>query len=355
MTREIVRQLKESKLKVDLRGATQIVSDSSEFEKDYFKQMVKDADYSPASSGVPNYFTVAWTNKIIEQVVQRTSFLSFATPFQNGDFASTSMSFPTISWQGAVTEYSDLSKGGNTGANANWVNRNVYRMETFVKYGDLDIATMAAGKIDWVAEQREAAAVVLNQQFNQIGFTGVADKQVYGLLNDPGLAAAIPLPASAGTPASSKWKDKTPVEICKDLLLMLNDIIERASANVSISQSNAVTDKIYLLLYPSDMTYLLTPTDQFLKAPIDFIKAFFPNLELIPAMQYLVGDGSAGNKAQMIFEKIAGKDVIGALYTFMLQSHGAVRYASHIEEKFSQSSGGAGVFVPIGIATATGV
>ena len=77
------------------------------------------------------------------------------------------------------------------------------------------------------AKQR-AAATVLDIDGNKFALLGVAGKEVYGILNDPNLPAAITA-AAVGTGDSTKWEDKTTVQIYNDILALFSELVAQSA------------------------------------------------------------------------------------------------------------------------------
>lgn len=308
-----------------------------------------DANFNTPSNGVPAMFTIAWSNEIIRQVTQEFAYKKIADDYQQGGFETNSINFPTLAHSGEVADYGDNVNDGETNLNYNVETIDVIRVQVPVSYGDLEVATFGAAKVDAIAEKREAGAIAMAQKANDIFFNGVAGKRIYGMLNHPNLSPAIALPVGAS--ASAKWSTKTPEEINNDILIMFNDIVVRASNNLTIGD---VTQEMILALTPEDMTYLLR-RNSFGRTPLEYINSSFPGLRIEPAIQYRVGNGSAGNKAQLIINKIANQKVVRNAFTYQLMAHRLVAMMSSYNQKFSAGFAGCALTVPIGVSTATGV
>jgi hypothetical protein len=313
-----------------------------------------DANFNTPSNGTPYLYSIAWSNEIVRQVTQKFAYKELASDYQQGDFITNAINFPTLAHSGEPANYGDNTNDGETNLNVNIETVDVIRKQVPISYGDLEVGNFASAKIDAIAEKREAAAIILAQTGNNIFFNGFAGKRIYGILNHPDLATPIPLPASAAVPTgvgASKWVNKTFEEIVKDLLLMYNDIIARAGNNVNIGD---ISQSMTLATTPEDQTYLLQP-NSFGKTPFEFIKTTFAGLKLVSAIQYRVGNGLAGNKAQLILDKIASQKVVRNGFTYQLMAHRLVANTSSYNQKFSAGYAGAIVTSPIGISTATGV
>ncbi len=310
-----------------------------------------DAVFNTISSGVPNVFTTAWTNEIFTALTQKYAFREIGDDYQQGDFASTTISFPTISNTFDFADYDDFGNKGQTNVNANWEVRDIYQYQTTMSYGDLEQARMGAAKIDVIAQKREAAALGMTQVANNIFFNGKAGKNVRGLLNDVDLNPAIALPVSAANPASSKFKYKTYEEIVHDIILMFNSIVAKAGNNVNIGDR---TQKMKLCLYGEDASFLVQP-NIYGRTALEWINTTFPGLEIVTAQQYFVTTADSGNKAQLIIDKVDNKKVVRSGFSYQFMAHRVVALSKSYSQDFSEGIAGALITLPLGIATATGV
>lgn len=342
---EYLRSGKVQNVRIDLGMDSKYVID----EADMSTLMAMDATFNDASNGVPQALLNVWTNKVVEQITQRFAFTEIATPFQQGDFATPSMTIPTVAMSGAVADYGDFSGQGQSNTNANWERRDVYQGQTWVEYGDLAVARWSGAKLDYISQIRRAGIHIINQTINQIGFfgknVGVANIQTYGLLTDPALNPVITAALNAaGT--SRLWVNKTPVEITADILAMFNDIVAHASNNVWLTADMPMT----LALRPQEQTYLAS-VNQFGLTGLEWVKKTFPRLKIVTAIQYQVGDGLSGNKAQLILDEVNGQKVVQHGFSYQFQAHRLEAYSTYQRQKFSFGDAGAVIFLPLGIST----
>lgn len=338
--------------KVYLPTDTQFIAkDSQELRQAQIALDSGDAVFNTVSSGVPNMFTIAWTNEVFTALTQKYAFREIGDDYQQGDFETTNLSFPTIAQTVETADYDDFSNKGQSNAIANWEVRDIYQYQTTINYGDLEQARMGAAKIDIVAEKREAAALGMTQKANNVFFNGISGKNVRGLLNDTDLNAGIVLPASTGTPASAKWKYKTYEEIVHDVLLMFNSIVKKTGNNITIGDR---TQKMKLCMYAEDASYLVQP-NTYGKTALEWLNMTFPALEIVTAQQYFVTDGDSGNKMQLILDKVGNKKVVRNGFSYQFMAHRVVALSKSYSQDFSAGIAGALLTLPLGVATATGV
>lgn len=109
---------------------------------------------------------------------------------KTGDWTTETSFFPTVEHTGEVSSYGDYNENGSSGANTNFPQRQSYRYQTIVEYGELELERAGLAKLNWVSEQNGAAALAMNKYQNLTYFFGVQGLQNYGLLNDADLTAA---------------------------------------------------------------------------------------------------------------------------------------------------------------------
>jgi hypothetical protein len=310
-----------------------------------------DASFNTPSSGVPAFMTTIYTNQVIKQITQKVAFREIGGDYQQGSLETNSLSFPTIAFSGNVSDYDDKDEPNVSDINLNYENRGVYRYSTSINYGDLEVATLSAAKIDAISLKREGAARKLVLVQNDIFFNGFArGKNIRGLLNDSDLNAAIPSPASVSKPTSAKWKYKEYTEIVNDILLMFNGIVDKLANNVNLDTNTPMI----LCLSPQDQTYLVKP-NIYGRTALDYIKSTFPSIRVVTASQYKLSDADSGNLCQLILDKVNDVDTVSNGFTFQAMYSNTVVGMSSIKQKASTGVAGAIIRLPAAIATMTGI
>lgn len=349
---------------VNLRAADQRYSDEIFIAKNDMEyraalhslhnQIAGDAAvYSPPSNGVLEYYTTVFNNKLIKQILKTTPLRQLTDDWQQGQFGTTDLNVPTISYAGNSQVYADDSGQGGSSINVAWVPRQAVTLQRTLKYGDLTQAQFGMAKIDYVGQMREGLAALTNLDINNIGFRGFDGMNIYGLLNDPSLNAAIVAPASVANPASSLWFYKTYDEIINDIRSMFNSIIQIAGGNADY------TSPCKLGLPPACYTALTKQNALGTQTVEGYCKSVFPGMEIIQVPNYQGTGSPVGsvipNKAQLIMKELAGQPVAYNVFSQLYNSHGVVRLISSYAEKISYTISGAFVALPIGIATITGI
>ncbi len=146
-THEIVNMYKE-KFGIHFNNMNPIVTDSDyEFKN---KALTMDADtfaYNPASSGVPAWYTLVNLNKVVAQLLIKRAYMQIGDPLQQGNFETNNMQYATSALSGQVESYGDFVATTISDNNYTYPTREVYRGQTVIQYGELEVATLSAAKI----------------------------------------------------------------------------------------------------------------------------------------------------------------------------------------------------------------
>ena len=144
---------------------------------------------------------------------------------KKGDWTTPYMKWRVDEMTGKTEPYSDYANGTTSGVNSEWQTRVQYVFQTSITYGDFEVDMSSTAKVNLAASKQRAAANVIDIDQNRFYLLGVAGKEIYGILNDPNLPAAITAGAT-GTGGSTKWADKTTVQIYNDVLALFAQLSE---------------------------------------------------------------------------------------------------------------------------------
>ncbi len=321
------------------------------------KQFNDDA-YSITSQGTPQYLTTIWTNKVFEVITRAKVFEQVSHPFQQGMFGITNIKIMTLSGASNPALYSDYGVQGDSSINVNWIDRQVVNFERMLIYGDLQVAQMSMGKVDYVGRQRTLMLEQIKLHQDAIGFFGYSENmQLFGLLNDPSLNPTLTAGIKAGAPAGSAstlWLYATFFELIADIQSLYGAIVARAGGHLGTDE------KCYLLIPPAVFVNLMTTTAPLGNIPFEqWLKLVFPNMQIIQA-PLLQGTGTpigsvVPNQCVLIFDNIEGQECLLNAFVTLYNSHGVVRLASSYQEKISYVLGGAIISNAIGIQIMQGI
>lgn len=329
-----------------------------EFKRDYRLAM----DAQPALSTDPNSAVPAMLTTFIDPSIYKVLFAptKAAVIFgeaRKGTWIDQTAMFPIVETTGEVSSYGDFNENGRAGANTNWPQRQSYLFQTVPEYGELEIERAGLGRINWVGEVDGSAIQVLTRFQNTSYFFGVQGLQNYGILNDPGLSAAIS-PASKAY-GGVKWINNgqivaTANEIYADIQAIYLQVVNQTDGLVEQDM------KMTLSMSPGSMV-ALTATNSFNVNVSDLLKKNFPNMRVESAVQYGAQSSTnpqgiaAGNEVQLIVEEVEGQKTGYCAYNEKLRSHPIIRALSSWKKKMTAGTWGAIVRQPQNIGQMIGV
>ena len=124
---------------------------------------------------------------------------------RKGDWTTQYAQFPVEEQLGNVTAYSDYGAGISSDVNYEFPTRENFIFETTIKYGMRETDVAAKAQLSYAGSKQLAASGVIARSHNRFYLYGVANKQIYGALNDPNSPASI-TPLSVN--GKSTWAEK---------------------------------------------------------------------------------------------------------------------------------------------------
>lgn len=310
-----------------------------------------------ANAGVPALLTTFIDPDIIEILFAPTKAAEIFGEVRKGNWLEQTAMFPVVESTGEVSSYGDFNNNGRAGVNTNWPQRQSYLFQTIEEYGDLELERAGLARVNWVGEIEKSAANVLNRFANLSYFFGVAGLQNYGLLNDPGLSAALTpaLKAWGGTGWISGGEIKaTANEVYADVQALFLQLVNQTGGLVDANT------KMTLAMSPGSEV-ALTATNAFNVNVADLLKKNFPNLEVKTAVQYGAVSASnpqgvaGGNLVQLIAGEIEGQQTGYCAFNEKMRSFPIKRELSSYQKKVIGGSWGAIVRMPMAISQMIGV
>jgi hypothetical protein len=277
---------------------------------------------------------------------------------RKGTWLDQTVMFPVVEHVGEVSTYGDYAENGHAGANTNWPQRQAYLFQTQKEYGDLEMERAGLGRINWVSELDQAAALVMNKFSNLSYFFGIAGLQNYGLLNDPSLSAAL----TPGTKAAGGqgWftaggvPNATANEVYNDILAIFTQLVKQTAGLVDRET------KMCLALDPASHVALGFVNVYGLVAR-KMLEDEFANLRIETAVQYGLRTASnpqgnvAGNLIQLIAESVEGQETGYCSFNEKMRSGTIVRATSSYKQKVVGGTWGTIIRMPAGIASMVGI
>ena len=318
-------------------------------------RLANDADPQPMlapNGGIPAIVSTFIDPTIVETLFTPSKAVSIlGREEKRGSWAQDSFMIQRIESTGDTVAYDDYSEQGAVQVNNAWEGRDVYRYQTMVTYGELEQERYGLAMLPYAAKKQSAAVQILDQDQNKFYFYGIDGLRNYGLLNDPALPAAIsPLSVTNDSTTVTEWKDKAVVDIYNDILALYQDLVARSKGIVG--DGIQMTDNLVLALSPTSSVYLHKSNEVFGNSAFDMIKKNFPGLRVETAAQYST---DAGELVQLFAEGAMGQDTGFFAYSEKLRAHPLVTGVSSYKQKYSGTSYGAVITMPMLFAQMVGV
>lgn len=320
-------------------------------------------DAFPTLTTDPNSAVMAMLTTFVDPQVYEILFAplkiaDYLGEEKKGDWTTDTAAFPVVEHTGQVSSYSDWSNNGLSAANANWPQRQSYNYQTFVMYGDRELARASKAKLNWVSELDRSAANNLNMYANLTYAYGVRGLQNYGVMNDPNLPAALTPATKANGGVTWYTAGGTPNatanEVYNDILALFNALVQ---ANNGLVDADS---KMTLALGPGPATALQF-TNSFGLNVKKLLEENFKNLRIITIPQFgsqtaANNNGNpAGNLVQLMVESVQGQKSAFVAYTEKLRTFPIVREASGYKQKQMSGTWGAVIRMPVGFQQMLGV
>lgn len=310
-----------------------------------------DADVQPSmapNGGIPAIVSTFIDPEIVRTIFAKQKAVDILGEKKKGSWAQDTMMIQRVEQSGDVVGYDDYSEQGANQVTSHWENRQVYRYQTMVTYGELEQERYGLAMLPYVAEKQRAAAWTLNQAQNKFYFYGVSGLLNYGILNDPDLPAPI---TPATVDGKVLWKDKQVVDIYNDIVLGLYaDLIART--NGSVGDGIDMASPLVLAMSPTSSVYFKRANEVFGNSVEKMVKETFTNLRIEVAPQY---DTDAGELVQMFVETAQGQNAGYCAYSEKLRAHPVITMTSSWKQKHSGTTYGAVVTQPFLFAQMLGV
>lgn len=309
-----------------------------------------DADVQPslpANGGIPAIVSTFIDPEIVRTIFAKQKAADILGEKKKGSWAQDTLMIQRIEQSGDVVAYDDYSEQGGNQVTSQWENRQVYRYQTMVNYGELEQERYGLAMLPYVAEKQRAAAWTLNQAQNKFYFYGVSGLLNYGILNDPDLPAPI---TPATVDGKVLWKDKQVIDIYNDILALYADLIARTKGVVGDGVDMA--SPLVLAMSPNASVWFKRANEIFGNTVEKMVKDTFTNLRIEIAPQY---DTDAGDLVQMFVETAQGQDAGYCAYSEKLRAHPVITMTSSWKQKHSGTTYGAVITQPTLFAQMLGV
>lgn len=306
------------------------------------------ASITTANAGVPSFLLNYVDPEVVRILQAPNEGADILGEKKLGDWTSATVFFPVVENTGMVATYGDENEGAMSDVNLNYPQRQAYKFQTVIKYGDLESDIAAEAKISIVTEKQTSAASTLDKFMDYTYHFGVAGLQNYGLLNDPNLPAALTATtktSTGGTTWGSTGAFASPNEIFNDFQILFNDLVTRSNGRIKSK------DELTFACSPSREAALLS-TNAFGLSAMKLLKDAFPNLKVKSSARYTV---SSVEHVQLIADKFDAKQSGYCAFTVKMRDHRVVPGLSSFKQKKTAGSLGAIIRYPIAFAQMTGL
>jgi len=247
---------------------------------------------------------------------------------------------------GTSVPYGDYSNVPLSSWNTNFNFRTVVRFEEGMKVGILESARSARLQVDDSGMKREAAALALDIQRNNVGFSGFnnGDNNTYGFLNDPGLGAYVQVAAGV---AGRTWAVKTFLEIQSDILTAIQSLRSQSQDTI-----DPETMDLTLAVATGSVDYLATTSDFGISVRAWMTMAY-PRIRVVSAPQ--LNAANAGDNVFYLYaDKVQDSSTDGGATMIQIvptkfQMLGVQNLAKSYEEAFSNATAGIMVKRPFAV------
>lgn len=255
-------------------------------------QIAQDAALSTVPNvGVPAAY-VTYLDPMVTQIlfaVMNATKLYGET--KKGDWADQYMNFPVTEITGDVTPYSDFTNQVSSDVNSEFPSRQNFLFQTAIKYGDLEESTAAKARLNYAGMKQQAAAEIIARAHNRFYLYGVANKNVYGALNDPNLPESeTPVSVNSKTTWADKVADQGNNATISNIIY--NDIAKLVNAMMSNNGGNLDQNSPYVLAVASDRYSYLSIPNSFGLTALQLLKQNFPNMTIIQLPELQTASGS---------------------------------------------------------------
>ena len=312
---------------------------------DSIDQLANDAAMvTAANSGVPVEFTSYIDPMVIPILTATRGAREIFGEAKKGDWTTSYARFQTSEITGEVEAYTDYGQGGASDVNPTFPVRTQYIYQTNIRYGDREVDVASRARLQLAADKQRAAATVIDIASNKFALYGVAGLEIYGLLNDPNLPAAVtPLPN-----ANSKtlWAEKSTKEIYEDVLYLFGKMADRGAGHIDANT------ELVLATSPATQVQLGNATDFNISAR-QMLETYFPKIRFVALPE--LATATSGTSILLVAPTIEGLPTAQIGFSEKFRAMRLIPESSSFHQKFVGSSYGTIIYRPFAIGTMTGV
>lgn len=331
----------------DQKGA--IVTDYHKLNE---QKIAQDAAMSTVKNvGIPSAFVTYLDPQVTTILFAVMNATKLFGETKKGDWNDAFMTFPVEEIVGDVTPYSDFTNNVTSDVNYEFPTRENFVFQTAIKYGLREQEHAAKARIEYAGGKQRAAANVLARAHNRFYLYGVANKKIYGALNDPNLnASETPISVNGKTTWSDKTADAGNAATISNVIY--NDVAKLVNVMMKTNAGNVDQNTKFVLAIASDrITYLQTPNSFGLTA-MDLLKSNFPNMEVIQLPELST---DAGSMLYLTVPELLGEPTAECAFSEKMRFGNVETYSTHWVQKAVGGTYGCVIRRPNLIVSMTGV
>ena len=295
------------------------------------------------SNVTPVQFAQYWLEKPIKILTRARSLDKVVGRTITGTWETEQIVATILERIGQPGLYGDFTKAPLANWNVNFETRDNVRFEVGVQVGKLEEACASQMRLNAYSLKREAAAEAIDILLNNVGWFGYrssslnfpgTSKNVYGLLNDPNVTAAIAI-------GRTTWAAASMDNIVTDIQAMVRKAVQNLKGHYDPETDTAT------LALPIDQYVQLGVINAYGISVRDWLTKTYPKIRVVACAE-LNGAISDSDAALFIVDKVVGDNAVQQLLTSAMRLVGVQPLAKGFYEVYSASTGGALVRYPLG-------
>ncbi|MEE1048033.1 MAG: hypothetical protein U0M60_11490 [Clostridia bacterium] len=272
---------------------------------------------------------------------------------KKGSWTDKSFQFGVEEYTGGVTAYSDFADNVTSDANTEWIERGNFVFQTVLSYGELEEANAGRAKLSLASQKQRSASLNIAKAHNNINLYGVAGRNIYGMLNDPNLNAAVtPNVVTVGGSNYTTWADKLQYDAANIGNHVYNDISKLWGELAAKNGGNVDQNAEIKLGISNSIAHFLNIPNSFGLTAMAMLKSNYPNLTVVQIPELTAG---GVNTLYMEIPELYGVRTAEFAYTEKMAFGRVVAELSSYKQKVRGGSCGFILKRPSLIARMTGV
>lgn len=309
------------------------------------RRLAMDAALTTAPNAtIPVEFTAFIDPQTIDILTAPTMARALFSEVKKGDWTTSYAKFRVNELTGRTDPYTDYGQSGTSGVNYNWLNREQYLFQTIIHYGDLEEATHSVARINLASEKQRSAANTIDIDSNKFYLQGVANREIYGFLNEPNMPAAIT--ATPGAAGTTFWADKTTAEIYNDVRDLFKQLVSQSAGWITNSSS------LVLVMSPELAVNLGAATDYNVSVT-DMLNKYFTSLTIVTLPE--LSSEAAGETMIMYVKDVKGMPTGELAFGEKIRAGRIVPELSSFAQKYTSTTYGFIMYVPFAFAQMIGM